>query len=225
MSGEDADPRPAGRNALSQAPERNGRSKSAQEIRSTYADLADWFDRFDRLERLVTGSARSRLFGNAQGRVLDVACGTGMNFRYVPASAGYVGIDLSRAMLDRAAERLPRGTPLIEMDAERIGFAEASFDTVISSLSTCTFPEPATALSEMARVCHPDGRIRLLEHGRSTASPVARLQARYAPTHYAHVGCRLDQEPADVVRRAGLEIESIRTGFLGVLTAMVVRPR
>lgn len=198
--------------------------KSPGEIRSVYADLAGWFDRFDRLDRFVTGPARSRLFGDAQGRVLDVACGTGTNYRYLPPTSAYVGVDLSRAMLDRAAGRLPHGTPLFEADAERLGFTDDSFDTVISSLSTCTFPDPAAALSEMARVCRPDGRIRLLEHGRSTASPVARLQAWYAPAHFEHVGCRIDQEPAGVVRRAGLEIESIRTGYLGVLTAMVVRP-
>jgi ubiquinone/menaquinone biosynthesis C-methylase UbiE len=198
--------------------------KSVGEIRSTYADLAGWFDRVDRLERLVTGPARARLFGDADGRVLDVACGTGTNYRYLPATSAYVGADLSRAMLDRAAARLPDGTPLLEMDAEHLGFADDSFDAVVSSLSTCTFPNPGSALREMARVCRPDGRIRLLEHGRSTASPVARLQAWYAPTHYAHVGCRLDQEPVEVVRRAGLDVESVRTGYLGVLTAMVVRP-
>lgn len=197
---------------------------SADEIRSTYADLADWFDRLDRLERLVTGPARSRLFGDARGRVLDVACGTGTNYRYLPASAAYVGVDLSTAMLDRAAERLPHGTGLFEMDAERLAFGDDTFDTVVSSLSTCTFPDREAALGEMARVCRPDGRIRLLEHGRSHNWVAARLQQWYAPRHYAHVGCRLDQEPVDVVRRAGLEIESVRTGFGGILTAMVVRP-
>jgi ubiquinone/menaquinone biosynthesis C-methylase UbiE len=200
------------------------RPKSAGEIRSTYAELAGWFDRVDRLERLVTGPARDRLFGDARGRVLDVACGTGTNHRYLPAASAYVGVDLSRAMLDRARDRVPDGASLLEMDAEGLGFDDNSFDAVISSLSTCTFPNPGRSLREMARVCRPDGRIRLLEHGRSTASPVARLQAWYAPRHYAHVGCRLDQEPAAVVRRAGLEIESIRRGYLGILTAMVVRP-
>jgi ubiquinone/menaquinone biosynthesis C-methylase UbiE len=219
-----SNPRPGGKTEADKRAANGREHKSASEIRSVYADLAGWFDRFDRLERLVTGPARARLFGDAEGRVLDVACGTGTNHRYLPPTSTYVGADLSRAMLDRAASRLPDGTPLAEMVAERLGFSADSFDTVISSLSTCTFPDPGTALSEMARVCRPGGEIRLLEHGRSAVSTVAGLQAWYAPTHYAHVGCRLDQEPAAVVRQTGLEIETVRTGYLGMLTAMVVRP-
>lgn len=217
-------PRPADDAATTSTTDGNRRAKTADEIRSTYADLAGWFDRFDRLERFVTGPARTRLFGDARGRVLDVACGTGTNYAYLPGSCSYVGVDLSRAMLDRAATRLPEGTSLVEMNAECLGFADDSVDTVISSLSTCTFPDPDAALAEMARVCRPGGRIRLLEHGRSTAGPVARLQRWYAPTHYDHVGCRLVQEPVEVVRGAGLEVESVSTGVLGMLTAMVVRP-
>lgn len=166
---------------------RNGdqRPKSAAEIRSTYHDLATWFDRIDRLDRLLTGPARARLFGDAKGRVLDVACGTATNYRYPPATAAYVGIDISRAMLGRAADRLPDGTPLLEMDAEHLGFDDDSFDAVISSLSTCTFPDPIAALDEMARVCRPDGRVRLLEHGRSSLKPVARFQDWRADSHFA----------------------------------------
>jgi len=61
------------------------------------------------------------------------------------------------------------------MDAQALEFPDDSFDTVISSFSTCTFPDPIAALHEMERVCTPDGEILLLEHRRSDAAPLAWL--------------------------------------------------
>lgn len=141
-------------------------SKSTGEIETAYdeeeaADYAEahWLKR--RLERRT----RRHQFGDVSGRVLDVACGTGENFPYLPESAFLVGIDVSAPMLTRArrkAEELGRQVELEQMDAQRLSFADDSFDYVVSALSTCTFPDPITALNEMGRVCKPDGQIRLL---------------------------------------------------------------
>lgn len=184
-------------------------------------------DRLDVLNRLATGRARARLFGAAEGRVLDVACGNATNVRYLPAGTTYVGVDLSPAMLDRAARRLAdrnADATLAEMDAASLAFADDSFDAVVSSLSTCTFPDPEAALGEMARVCRTDGRIRLLEHGRSDVGPLNRLLDWGAAFHYERHACRWNQEPTAIVEEAGLEVAAVRTGLLGTLTAMVVRP-
>lgn len=202
------------------------RPKRPAEVRDIYRDAAHLMDRVEVLDRLALGRARARLFGRVSGRVLDVACGTGTNVRYLPDGVTYVGADLSPAMLDRAKARLTgrRGASLVEMDAATLAFADDSFDAVISSLSTCTFPDPDSALTEMARVCRPNGRIRLLEHGRSNVALVNRFLDWGADAHYASMGCRWNQRPRTVVERAGLEVESVRTGFFGLLTAMVVRP-
>jgi ubiquinone/menaquinone biosynthesis C-methylase UbiE len=155
------------------------RPDSAGDIRETYADQADTFKRMAPLDRLFLGRYRRRLFGRATGRVLDVACGVGTNARYVPATTDYVGVDLSPDMLARAARRhddLERGTTLLEMDAQHLAFEADSFDTVISSLSTCTFPDPVAALRETSRVCRTDGRILLLEHGHASVGTVSSFQ-------------------------------------------------
>ncbi|WP_435065555.1 class I SAM-dependent methyltransferase [Halobaculum sp. EA56] len=127
------------------------------------ADYADthW------LKQLIERRTRRHQFGDVSGRVLEVACGTGENFRYLPKSADLVGIDVSKPMLDRARKRadgLDRQVELEQMDAQRLSFADDSFDHVVSSLSTCTFPDPIEGLNEMGRVCKPDGQIRLLDH-------------------------------------------------------------
>lgn len=203
------------------------RPMSLEEIRASYAECADWMDRFDWLERRLTGRYRRRLFGDAEGRVLDVACGTGANFPYLPPSVELVGIDISPEMLAKARDRLAdlelEGR-LEVMDAQDLAYDDDSFDTVISSLSTCTFPDPIAALEEMDRVCKPDGRILLFEHGRSDVGPIARFQDWSADAHYASAGCRWNQEPLELVLRAGLPVREASTHALGAVTLIEARP-
>ena len=203
------------------------RSMSIADIRAAHRDLADTYDRFDWIDRLALGRARRRQFGDVDGRVLDVACGTGPNFRYLPSTAEVVGVDVSPEMLAKARDRLATlavdGT-VREMDAQDLAFEDDSFDAVISSLSTCTIPDPVAALREMDRVCKPQGTIRLLEHGRSSVGPIAALQEWRADAHFEHSGCRWTQEPLDHVAAAGLTPTAVRTGWLGMLTAIELRP-
>lgn len=201
--------------------------KSLEELQTIYDDAAPRFERFDRLLNRLFGRYRRRLFGRARGRVLDVACGTGANFRYLPADCEVVGVDLSAEMLaaaDRTAEALDREVTLQRADATALPFPDESFDTVVSSLSTCTFPDPVAALREAARVCAPDGYLLLLEHGRSSLGPIAGLQDRLAPRHFESMGCRWNQRPADLVAEAGLDLRACERDLLGVLTSMVVAP-
>ena len=201
--------------------------QSIADVRATYRDQAAMIDRMSWLNRLLTGRYRRRLFGDANGRVLDVACGVGTNARYLPEDSEYVGVDISPEMLAKAAQRLddrPRETTLHEMDAQDLAFPDDSFETVISSLSTCTFPDPVEALSEMGRVCAPDGRILLLEHGRSSVGPIARFQDWRADTHFEKHSCRWNQKPLDTVARSPLAVVESSTALLGIITAITARP-
>ncbi len=174
------------------------RPMSVPDIQSTYNTYADWIHRFEPLDRLMTGRYRRTQFSNLNGTILDIACGTGTNFRYLPETTHVIGIDISPAMLTKAETRLTQldltGT-LHEMDAQTLAFPTNSFKTVISALSTCTFPDPVAALNEMARVCTPDGQIRLLEHGQSNISLLARYQKYRADATSAKAGCRVTQLP------------------------------
>lgn len=139
----------------------------------------------------------------------------------------YAGVDLSPEMLAAAEERfdrLERGESLREMDAQDLDFPDDRFDTVVSSLSTCMFPEPDVALREMGRVCKPDGQVFLLEHGRSDFGPLARFQDRRADARYEKMGCRCGQEPLELVARSDLSIRSSTTGVLGMTTAIEAAP-
>lgn len=203
------------------------RQHTVADVEETYREQATTMARMDWLNRAVSGRYRRRLFGDATGRVLDVACGVGTNAQYLPQSAEYVGIDVSDAVLAKARQRLddsPQETTLFEMDAQNLDFPDDSFDTVISSLSTCTFPDPVEALSEMGRVCAPDGRILLLEHGRSSVGPIARFQDWRADAHFEKHSCRWNQEPLEVVGQSPLSVEDAESAFLGIITAIEARP-
>jgi len=205
----------------------SNRPMSIAEIQASYAEYADWLHRFEVIDRAVTGRYRRARFGDVSGRVLDVACGTGTNFRYLPESVDLVGIDISPEMLANANEQLAdlgRDGTLQQMDAQNLAFPDDSFETVISALSTCTFPDPVAALQEMERVCKPDGTIRLVEHGRSTVGPIARYQDWRADAHYAKTGCRWTQDPRDVVAEAGLSVQDTTTGLFGIITTFEIDP-
>jgi len=130
-------------------------------------------------------------------------------------------------MLANAEEQLAslgRDGTLQQMDAQDLAFPDDSFETVISALSTCTFPDPVAALQEMERVCQPDGTIRLVEHGRSDVEPIARYQEWRAEAHYAKTGCRWTQQPREVVGEAGLSVQDTTSGLLGMITTFEIDP-
>lgn len=204
------------------------RPMSVADIRAAYDEHAERMRRFEWFDRLFTGRHRRTRFGDVSGEVLDVACGTGTNFPYLPETAEVVGVDVSTAMVANARDRLGSldlDGRIVQMDAQDLEFPDDSFDAVISALSTCTFPDPVDALHEMERVCKPNGTIRLVEHGRSDVGPIARYQEWRADVHYATAGCRWTQEPREVVEAAGLPIRDSDTGLFGTLTTFELEPR
>ena len=199
------------------------------EIREKYEAIAPEFDRLEALvERLGIRSLRRSLFSQAEGRVLEIAIGTGKNIPvYGDRVRHLVGVDLSPAMLAHARERARQAAFPVELregDAMDLPFAAGSFDTVTSSLSTCTFPDPVAALREMRRVVASHGRILLLEHGRSSRPWLGRFQDWRAEAHARRLGCRWNQEPRSLVEAAGLRVITGRRAFFGIFHLLEVRP-
>lgn len=98
-------------------------------------------------------------------RVLDVAAGNG-NATLAAArrfadvlSTDYVGALLERGRERAKAEHLP--VTFQEADAEALPFADASFDTVLSTFGVMFTPNQEQAASELLRVCRPGGKIGL----------------------------------------------------------------
>jgi phosphatidylethanolamine/phosphatidyl-N-methylethanolamine N-methyltransferase len=105
-------------------------------------------------------------------RVLEVGVGTGLALDLYPEGVKVVGIDVSHEMLEKARRRVAkRGfthvEALLEMDAEAMSFADASFDRIVAMYVLPVVPNPGRLLAELHRVCKPDGEIYLVNHVRS----------------------------------------------------------
>jgi ubiquinone/menaquinone biosynthesis C-methylase UbiE len=199
-----------------------------EEIQQKYNRFAPWYDLAQGIPELLgLRKLRRELLQRASGEILEIAVGTGKNLDYYRDRSQIIALDLSPRMLDIARKRaykLHINASFLLMDAERLAFPDRSFDTVVDSLSLCTFPDPLIALEEMARVCRSEGRILLLEHGRSDREWLGRFQDRNADKHAKQLGCRWNREPLDLVRQAGLNVISARRTFLGIFHMIEASP-
>lgn len=197
-------------------------------IRRKYDRVARWYDLLEGVPELLGLRAlRQELLRRAAGTVLEVAAGTGKNFRYYSKMCQIIAVDASMAMLTIARQRattLNLPITCLVMDAAALSFPDQSFDTVVSSLSTCTFPSPVAALHEMARVCRGDGRILLLEHGRSDREWLGRWQDRRADRHARSLGCHWNRDPLALVSQAGLTVRNARRTFCGIFHVIEATP-
>ena len=199
-----------------------------EEIRQKYNKFAPWYDlRAAIPEFLGVRRLRRSLLQRASGTVLEIAVGTGKNLRYYCKTCKLTSVDLNSAMLAIArkrADRLRLSITFLVMDAEALAFPDQSFDTVVSSLALCTLPDPLAALREMARVCRADGRILLLEHGRSDQEWLGRWQDRSADRRAKKLGCHWNREPLDLVRQAGLKPIAAQRTFFGMFHVLEAAP-
>ena len=200
---------------------------AAREISKKYDQFARWYDWVEGVPDLLGVKwLRRRLLRNASGTVLEVAVGTGKNLRYYPRDCEIIAGDLSGEMLKVARERaakLSKNVSFFMADTEALPFPDRSFDTVVSSLSTCTFPNPLTALREMGRVCRSEGRVLLLEHGRSTREWLGCWQDRHADNVAKRLGCHWNREPLELVEQAGLKVVRAQRTFFGIFHQIEVR--
>ena len=150
-------------------------------------------------------------------RVLEVGVGTGLSLPLYPRDVTITGIDVSREMLEKARSRVARQRlanveALLEMDAERMSFADASFDKVVAMYVVSVVERPARLLEELHRVCRPDGEIFLVNHVRSDNRFVAAVEkglARFSDK----LGFRPDFQLRDMVADPGELTELSRINF------------
>jgi ubiquinone/menaquinone biosynthesis C-methylase UbiE len=192
----------------------------ALEIATKYDAFARFYDWAELAPELLgLGRLRRKLVRGATGNVLEVAVGTGKNLVHYPRDVHLTGIDLSQGMMGKAskrAERIGLAARFEVMDVTHLGFADESFDTVVDTMSLCTFPNPVAALKELGRVCRTSGRVLLLEHGRSDRRWLGAFQDRRAPKHAEPLGCHWNREPLSLVEQSGLRVVHAERHFFGV---------
>ncbi len=205
----------AGRSVVSWAG-MTGSADSARESatarqRRVWDSAAPAYDRqMSFFERVWFPGAREWLGRRAHGRVLEVAVGTGRNLPHYGPDVTVTGVDLSTAMLAVARQRaadLGLAAELREGDAERLPFADASFDTVVCALSLCSIPRPAAAIAEMRRVLVPGGTLLLVDHVASSLLPLRAAQRLFEQLTVRTAGEHFTRRQLPLVQAAGFEVE------------------
>ncbi|HEX2392776.1 MAG TPA: class I SAM-dependent methyltransferase [Solirubrobacterales bacterium] len=176
-------------------------------------------------EKLGMAARRRELLAEAHGAVLEIGAGTGLNLPHYPA-------DLDQLVLTepgvRMGERIDLGRSTVGMAvrveqaaAEDLPFADESFDTVVSTLVLCTVADPQRAMSEVARVLRPGGRLLFLEHvcaesgwRRAMQRCSARAWATFAD------GCHCDRATLETIE-AEMRVESVESGRWRGMPAIV----
>ena len=159
---------------------------------------------------------RTRVAGAAEGRVLEIGIGSGLNLPFYGTGVSEViGVDPSPALLSRAgaaSSRCRAPVTLLKGSAEALALEGRSFDTVVTTWSLCTIPDAGQALAEVQRVLRPGGMMLFVEHGRAPEPSVARWQDRLDPiwTRIAG-GCHLNRAMDVLLRNAGFRLDALST--------------
>lgn len=162
---------------------------------------------------------RRRVIGAAEGRVLEVGIGSGINLPlYGPSVRTVIGLDPSPELLRMARDRAasaPILVELLEASAEAVPLEATSIDTVVTTWTLCTIPDAHRALAELRRVLKPSGTLLFVEHGRAPEPGVAHWQDRLDPIWRRIAGgCHLNRKIDDLIAGSGFRIDALANARL-----------
>jgi ubiquinone/menaquinone biosynthesis C-methylase UbiE len=175
-------------------------------------------------ERVARGGAEGRfmeplrkeIIGQANGVVLEIGAGNGLNFAfYNPEQIERVeAVEPDSAMLRYARERLNTARvpiTLTQAPVEALPFADETFDSAVATLVFCSVTDPMRGLSEIRRVLKPGCILLLIEHVRANGAFARQLQNIITPVTKRVAGnCHWNRDTARSVINADFEIEDRR---------------
>jgi ubiquinone/menaquinone biosynthesis C-methylase UbiE len=171
--------------------------------------LMDWVMSGDEFQRL-----RALLLQDAQGEVLEIGLGTGLNLRHYPKAVSRLyAVEPAPLLPNRVAQRSKSVSFPIQIkrvSAETLPFGDRTFDCAVSTWTLCTITDPVKALQEIRRVLKPAGQFLFLEHGRSGNEKIAAWQNRLNPIQQiVGCGCNLNRRIDQLISQAGLCITKL----------------
>lgn len=170
---------------------------------------------------------RQRLLSEARGDILELSVGAGANFPYYSSNMKITAVDFSVEMLNRAkqtAHTYSLDVEFILSDIEELEFAEHSFDTIVSTLSFCSYENPLMVLEKLSRWCKPEGNILFIEHGISSNLVVSTLQKVCDPLLYRVIGCHHNRNMLDMLSRTSLTINRVESHWLNTVHLVWAQP-
>eukprot|EP00760_Papus_ankaliazontas_P004563 PhM_4_TR11959/c0_g1_i1/m.87301/K17803/OMS1; methyltransferase OMS1, mitochondrial len=201
----------------------------------TFNKIASSYDSKTRMQEFYLGISyrrRGLVKTYGEGDVLEIGAGTGRNMSLFEDSKvkSVTMCDASTEMVEQMKQKAiaykkPSDKYSFQVcSAEKLPFPDNSFDTVMDMFGLCSFQDPLVALSEMSRVCRPEGNIVLFEHGRGTAGWLNEYLDKYAPGHAMRWGCWWNRDIRRTVRLSGLVPDSYNQHHFGSTHVMVCKP-
>lgn len=161
---------------------------------------------------------RSRIVPKARGTVLEIGVGSGLNLPFYGSSVEqYYGLDPSEELLVMARKKASTIAFPIEFLAhksEEIPLEDGCIDTVVTTWTLCSIPDPAKALKEMKRVLKPGGVMLFAEHGLAPEAMVQNWQQWLNPLwNRVTGGCNLNRKMDTLIQAAGFRIAELETEY------------
>ena len=163
---------------------------------------------------------REKIVPLAEGTVLDVGIGSGLNIPYYNKSKiKYLyGLDPSIELLNLAkplAKKNELEIEFLECGAEAIPLPNDSIDTVVITYTLCTIPDTQLSNEEIMRVLKPNGKLLFCEHGLAPDINVVKWQKRINPIwNKIAGGCNLNRDIPKLIRSSGLKISNMEEMYL-----------
>jgi ubiquinone/menaquinone biosynthesis C-methylase UbiE len=177
----------------------------------------------------IAGMRRRRraLLAEAVGRVVEIGAGTGLNAAHYPDAVDELVLSEPepgmRRKLEHRLHRSGRAASVVDATADRLPVADASVDTIVSTLVLCTVDDPERALLEIARVLRPGGGLLFIEHVRANSPLLAALQdTLMRPWRGFAGGCVCNRRTVELMRSCGFSVEADDAVWRGM--PAVVRP-
>ncbi len=156
----------------------------------------------------LVAERKRRLFGCLHGRVVEIGAGTGVNLRYLPGDAEWLGVDPNPYMeryIRAEAARLGRDGAFCLGAAEQLPVPARAADAVVGTLVLCSVTDLESALREIVRVLRPGGRFVFIEHvGAPPGTRTRRRQDCICPLWRRLAdGCHPNRDTVRWIERAG----------------------
>lgn len=155
---------------------------------------------------------RQKIVPLAEGRVLEVGFGSGLNVPFYDCNKveKVWALEPSEGMRAKA-KPLVDGSPLdiefIDLPGEKIPLDAATVDTVLVTYSLCTIPDAVLALAGMRRVLKPGGKLIFCEHGKAPDENINRWQNRLNPAWRKIAGgCNMNRDIPGLLVAGGFRV-------------------
>lgn len=176
-------------------------------------------------ERWLIARLRAKVFSVLPygANFLEIGAGTGANFCLYPNGKRATASELSFKMIEQARDKdKEKRVRIVQNCAERLPFADDSFDAAIATLVFCSVASPRESFAELRRVVRSGGTIALLEHVRPDGLLGYLFDALSVFT-VAAFDDHCNRRTADDARRAGLDVTTIERHALGIVNIIVCK--